>query len=99
MKENCILAVDFVNEIQTSDDDTDDDEEEESCEKENSERSNSLCVLCCDKERKVLFLPCKHCKVCRGCFGRMNEQSQKSGDKSLCPICRAIINDSLLIYM
>lgn len=50
------------------------------------------CIICFDKKRKVLFLPCEHMISCVGCaisvFSNENE----------CPQCREIVNKIHVIY-
>ena len=45
------------------------------------------CVVCMDRPRAVLFLPCEHCAVCASCADALQE----------CPNCRATITTRITI--
>lgn len=94
--ENCMIAENNINEIHTSDDEfenTNEENLEENCTKNNNNHKETLlCVICCDKERQLVF------KVCQPCYQQINEASKSKGNKTLCPICRTIIKDVLLIF-
>jgi len=49
----------------------------------------NLCVICCDKKRETLFLPCRHQVVCR-------EHAQTV---ERCPICRSEIESKIDILL
>ncbi|CAM9691334.1 unnamed protein product, partial [Sphacelaria rigidula] len=49
-----------------------------------------LCVVCQEKERGVLLLPCRHLCVCKGCSERK--------ELTLCPLCRDGIAERLVVY-
>ena len=55
------------------------------------EKESKLCVVCCEKEKSCLFLPCKHLCCCEGC----------ATDRRLtqCPICRKDIDDTVSIFL
>ncbi|XP_036341058.1 uncharacterized protein LOC118750444 [Rhagoletis pomonella] len=101
--ENCILAEKFVNEIHSSDDDYEDDDdsnEDQHCTDHIQTQQNMtlLCVICCERERELLFDPCHHYKVCQTCFQKMEENSKLKGVQTLCPICRSIIKEAKQIF-
>ena len=52
-----------------------------------------LCVVCQDKRKNTLFLPCKHLCVCAECA-----ESVKSTGKQ-CPVCRTVISDSIQTHL
>lgn len=51
---------------------------------------SAFCCVCLTGERQVLLLPCKHLCVCRECS--MDDRMDK------CPICRADIDERMVVY-
>ena len=49
---------------------------------------NTLCVVCWENPRTVVFLPCKHLQVCELCAKGLAQ----------CPSCRAGVVDIFKIY-
>lgn len=102
--ESCMVAEKFLNEIHSSDDDYEDDDDngnaDDDCIDHLSTQQNMtlLCVICCERERNLLFEPCHHYKVCIICFEKMKENKKAKGVKTLCPICRMVINDAKQIF-
>jgi hypothetical protein len=47
-----------------------------------------ICVVCLDKPKCMLFLPCKHLAVCQDCAGRVRD----------CPVCRTRVQNTIHIY-
>ena len=45
------------------------------------------CVVCMERPRAVVFLPCEHCAVCASCAAALQE----------CPNCRATITTRITI--
>lgn len=59
-----------------------------------SEREQKLCVICSDKMKCTVLLPCKHCCVCSGCSEKL------LGSKAaVCPLCRQKIKGTMEIYL
>jgi len=50
-----------------------------------AEGEKSLCCVCMNAQRQILFLPCKHIAVCSGCASRLRE----------CPIDRTRIEERI----
>ncbi|XP_075231719.1 uncharacterized protein LOC142330379 [Lycorma delicatula] len=48
--------------------------------------SELLCLICCDEERNIIFLPCGHLAVCKSCFFSVKE----------CIICRKQLEQFLV---
>lgn len=46
---------------------------------------NKECVVCFEREKDTLFLPCKHMQVCGVCADRHSE----------CPVCRTKIENKI----
>jgi len=55
-----------------------------------AEDDDNSCVICMDKKRNCVLIPCKHMCVCSGCAkeGLVN-----------CPMCREEITDSMEVFM
>lgn len=102
LRENCMFAENFITEIHTDEDDDSDDEsndEEYIFNDKKSQNTDRLCIICCDKEREILCLPCKHCKICCQCFQKLEESSKIKDIKLLCPVCRSIVSDKMIIFV
>ncbi|KAJ5071832.1 hypothetical protein M0811_09992 [Anaeramoeba ignava] len=54
-----------------------------------SRKNSDLCVVCFDKSKTVVFLPCRHCCCCDSCSMLVTN----------CPLCRAKINDRMKIFV
>ena len=52
------------------------------------------CVVCCEVERSVVLLPCAHLVLCEGCWQLLQDRSAVD-----CPICRAVVEEHILIRM
>jgi len=53
------------------------------------EEQDRSCVVCMEKERKVLLLPCKHVCLCESC----------SVSVDVCPLCREMINSKTTVFI
>ncbi len=53
----------------------------------------TLCVVCQDAQRSIVFSPCKHFCVCKSCSDKMKKNA------SDCPICRKQINKREAVFM
>ena len=47
------------------------------------------CVVCLSAERNMLLLPCKHLVLCSGCAAKV----------SACPLCRSIVQDTVVCWL
>lgn len=56
------------------------------------EREDKLCVICHDRFKCVILLPCRHFCLCQTCV-QVIEQTDPS-----CPLCRHYVIDSLRVY-
>jgi len=54
------------------------------------ENGVDLCIICEDKKKDVVLIPCRHLCVCLNCF--------EIGKLVKCPICREVVKDSMKIY-
>ena len=48
----------------------------------------SLCIICLDKKRNAITIPCNHLITCMDCFDNL---SSDFFHKKICPICRVQI--------
>lgn len=53
---------------------------------------DTLCIVCQDNTRNVVFIPCKHLCLCHDCSPRLMQGSRK------CPLCRRRIHSSMKVY-
>ena len=58
--------------------------------REREGEQSRLCIVCMDKEKKVLLRPCRHYCVCEGCSLRLRGE---------CPVCREAIQSSEVIHV
>jgi hypothetical protein len=56
-------------------------------------QSNDDCVVCMDKKKTDMFLPCGHRCVCAACA-----QTVSGGAAAACPICRKPITGTMRVY-
>lgn len=52
------------------------------------------CVICCDRERAVLFRPCTHLVACKEC-----SRGSPSAPMRHCPICRSAITARFMVTL
>lgn len=55
--------------------------------------SDALCVICQERQKCVLTLPCRHVCLCTECCMRLY------GYQRTCPICRTFIYHSVTVYL
>lgn len=55
--------------------------------------TDSLCVICQERQKCVLTLPCRHVCLCIDCCRRLY------GYQRTCPICRTFIYHSVTVYL
>jgi hypothetical protein len=80
IKNSCKKPMELENNINTVNDLTKPNEEKE------------ICVVCLDKKKTCIALPCGHYNFCTECT---NELKKK---KDTCPICRNIVKEYILVY-
>lgn len=56
------------------------------------EREDKLCVICHDRFKCVLLLPCRHFCLCQICIDIVRQTDPN------CPLCRKYVTDSLRVY-
>ena len=57
------------------------------------EREDKLCVICQDKEKCIMILPCRHLCICQDCQGPLQLQNNH------CPICRRLVRQTIKAYL
>jgi len=57
--------------------------------KRKRDEQDSCCVVCMEKEKKVLLLPCKHVCLCEDC----------SVNVDVCPLCREMIQFKTTVFL
>lgn len=92
-----LIDVNYINEIHTSDSESEDNDDENHFGNEN-QQFNTLCIICCVRQRHLVFEPCKHFKVCQQCYEQLLQNAKEKRTKTLCPYCRAIITNAFSIY-
>eukprot|EP00434_Breviolum_minutum_P032758 symbB.v1.2.028969.t3/scaffold3123.1/size63075/7 len=56
---------------------------------ESEEEAGNECMVCFDRRRNVIVLPCRHCSVCLSCLRSMRDER--------CPLCRSTFSAYLLL--
>ena len=51
------------------------------------------CMVCYDRRKTALLLPCRHCCVCRHCL-----RSLRGSSAEKCPLCRTVFSDGYLTF-
>lgn len=57
------------------------------------EREDKLCVICQDREKCIMILPCKHLCICTEC------KVSLQGHGNSCPICRNNVRQTIKVYL
>ena len=57
------------------------------------EREDKLCVICQDKEKCIMILPCRHLCICQDCQEPLNRLNNN------CPICRKPVRQTIKAYL
>jgi len=52
-------------------------------------KEEELCVICLDKKKEILLLPCKHLCLCLNCSNSIND----------CPLCRMVVTSKTSVYL
>lgn len=60
---------------------------------DNEDAVDTLCVICQERQKRVLTLPCRHVCLCAECCVRLYTVEGK------CPICRTFIYHSFPVYL
>lgn len=57
------------------------------------EREDKLCVVCQDREKCIMILPCRHLCICENCQGPLRTH------RNTCPICRRGVKQMIKAYL
>lgn len=60
------------------------------------EREDKLCVVCVDKMKCVMMLPCRHLCVCERCWRQLEVTNEHN---STCPLCRNPVQQVIKAYL
>jgi len=63
---------------------------------------NALCIVCFEKQKNHIMIPCGHICVCGGCkalFERDTASGDSDSDTVLCPICRSAVQNVFKIFV
>lgn len=61
--------------------------------KDHHEPEERLCVVCQDRERCTIILPCRHVCLCYECCGMIRRTHGR------CPICRHVVRRTMRVYI
>ena len=59
--------------------------------------SEKMCVVCMEREKSVLLMPCLHLCICQGCTDQLIAHSGRK--KAMCPVCRQLIKKTIKPFM
>lgn len=62
-----------------------------------AEKERRTCVVCQDRNKSVLILPCRHMCLCVECGNHIARSRTREGPK--CPLCRTRINTIMNVYI
>ncbi len=55
-----------------------------------AQKEARLCIICCEKEKSVVLMPCRHMCLCEDCGGMERI--------TVCPLCRKAIVHKISVY-
>lgn len=62
------------------------------------EREDKLCVICQDREKCIMILPCRHLCICQDCQLRLMQRTDQPHSRT-CPICRKNVKQTIKAYL
>merc|ERR1712083_242051 len=62
------------------------------------EREDKLCVICQDREKCIMILPCRHLCICYVCQVSLVQRTDRAHSRT-CPICRKIVKQTIKAYL
>ena len=62
------------------------------------EREDKLCVICQDREKCIMILPCRHLCICDVCQVSLMQRTDRAHSRT-CPICRKIVKQTIKAYL
>jgi len=80
-------------------DDDEDDVESRLYHQVELEREDKLCVICVDKEKCIMMLPCRHLCMCQECVGAWLRAAEEAGLAKRCPMCRKVVRQTIKAYL
>lgn len=80
--------------------DDDDSNSSQSLSQTTSQNDNdTLCIICTDNRSNTLLLPCRHLKTCNECYLSLIAKHIADNEDNTCPVCRSIIEDSMIVFI
>lgn len=78
--------------------DSTDDEDEQCIEGTNNciPDVDNLCIICCERQKNVIFLPCRHQRCCEECA---SELAARANDSYECPCCKQTVRDTIVAFV
>ena len=62
------------------------------------EREDKLCVICQDREKCIMILPCRHLCICQDCQVTLMQRTDQAHSRT-CPICRKNVKQTIKAYL
>jgi len=62
------------------------------------EREDKLCVICQDREKCIMILPCRHLCICQDCQVSLMQRTDQAHSRT-CPICRKNVKQTIKAYL
>jgi hypothetical protein len=63
------------------------------------EREDKLCVICQDREKCIMILPCRHLCICQDCQVSLMRRADQHAHSRTCPICRKNVKQTIKAYL
>jgi hypothetical protein len=63
----------------------------------NPQHSEKMCVVCMEREKSVVLMPCLHLCICQECTDQLIAHSGRK--KAMCPVCRQLIQNHIKPFM
>lgn len=60
---------------------------------DNKDDNGNLCVICQDRRKSVVLLPCRHLCLCQNCSINLKRY------RTVCPLCRKSFRDAIQVYV
>lgn len=80
----------------------DDNEEDDECIETNDNCiidrhiDENLCIICYDRKKNVIYLPCRHQKYCEECSSQIAARVEGKFD---CPFCKQTVEDTIVAFI
>jgi hypothetical protein len=61
--------------------------------------ASTLCVVCMDRQRQIVLLPCGHLVLCQVCSEALFGKDGKNSAAKTCPICRGYVSYAMRVLL